>query len=722
MYFDNRKIKNRFFFVIILTCLMGISILGKALYMMTVERAYWTEVSSVFVKENVIIPAKRGNILSDDGHIMSGSLPEYRIYMDFIAHDPDSIREQELQHQRDQTLSDKLDSIAEGLAAIFPDKTAQYFRTRLQQGRAQRRRYWRIYPGLASYIQYKECKKLPLLRETRFAGGFFAEEVNQREKPYGSLATRTLGDLYAGKDSARYGLELSYDSVLRGTPGISHRSKVLNTWVPLVDTPPVDGCDILTTIDVRLQDLAEKALLRMLKKESVNGEVGVAVLMETATGNIKAIVNMTKAADGNYYEMKNNAVADLLEPGSTFKTASIMVALEDGKISIDDVIDTGNGQYPMYRRVMKDHNWTHGGYGVLTVPEVLMYSSNVGVSRLIDEHYHDHPEQFVDGLYREGVGIPLNIPLNGAGEPRVRRPKADGSNWYNTALPWMSIGYETQLTPIATLTFYNAIANGGKMVRPRFVTAAVKNGEVVKEYPVEVIKEQICSPKTLKEIQTILERVVSEGLGKKAGSKLFKVSGKTGTAQIAQGAGGYTGGRRKYLVSFCGYFPSDKPKYSCIVAIQKYGLPASGGSQCGPVFKEIAQAAMAQGTWRNPEDAADSTSSFLPDVLAGDLSAAESVLKKLNIPYRWSNADDAASNAPYGTVTIADRRLTLKAQKIVTGLVPNVIGMGAKDALYLLEEAGLNVKLTGVGKVTAQSLPPLSHYKKGDRIQIILKK
>lgn len=721
MFFDNKKIKNRFFFIIIVMCLVGMSILGRAAYMMTVESAYWTDVSNMYVKDSVAIPAKRGNILSDDGRIMSGSLPEYRLFMDFMAHDQDADKEEELQRWRDQTLEDKLDSISEGLAAIFPDKTAEYFRARLRKGRAAQSRYWRVYPGLASYIQYKECKKLPLLREGQFKGGFFAEEVNQRKKPYGSLATRTLGDLFAGKDSARYGLELSYDSVLRGKPGISHRSKVLNKWIPLVDDPPVDGCDILTTIDVQLQDVAEKALVRMLKKESVNGEVGVAVLMEVATGDVKAIVNMTKGSDGNYYEMKNNAVADLMEPGSTFKTASIMVALEDGKITVNDKIDTGNGQWEMYRRVMKDHNWTHGGYGVLTVPEVLMYSSNVGVSRLIDENYHEHPEEFVDGLYREGVGIPLHIPISGAGEPRVRRPKADGSNWYKTALPWMSIGYETQLPPIATLTFYNAIANGGKMVRPRFVTAAVKNGEVVKEYPTEVIKEKICSPKTLKEIQGILERVVSEGLGKKAGSKYFKVSGKTGTAQIAQGAGGYTGGRRKYLVSFCGYFPSEKPQYSCIVAIQKYGLPASGGSQCGPVFKEIAQAAMSQGVWREAREAADSTADFVPDVLAGNLSAAESVLSKLDIPYRWSDAQGAASASAYGKAEKSGV-LTLKAETQPAGLVPNVLGMGAKDALYVLESAGLQVKLTGVGKVTAQSLPPLAHFKKGDYIRITLNK
>jgi len=719
MNFDRKRIMPRYFVVIVLLTLGGLYILGNAAYLMFFKSEYWAEVSQKLVRENVPLPAKRGNILSADGQVMASSLPEYKIYMDYIAYDKDPDVAKELQHWRDSMLTEKLDSIAEGLHRIIPDRSVAFFKDRLKKGRKLKRRNWLLYGNRISYIQYKECKKLPLLKESPFKGGFYVEEQNQRKKPYGTLAARTLGAVFAGKDSARYGLELSYDSVLRGKPGKSHRSKVRNKWLPIVDEPPVDGCDIETTIDVSMQDMAEKALLRQLKE--INGEVGVVVLMEVQTGDVKAIVNMTKCSDGEYREVKNNAVSDLMEPGSTFKTASIMVALEDGKITKDDVVDTGNGQWPMHGRVMKDHNWRRGGYGQLTVPEVLMYSSNVGVSRIIDDNYHDCPEKFVDGLYREGVGMALNLPFVGSGEPRVRRPKPDGSNWSRTALAWMSIGYETQIPPIATLTFYNAIANGGKMVKPRFVRAVCKNGEVLREYPVEVLKEQICSPSTLKDIQDILEMVVSKGLGRKAGNKKFKVSGKTGTAQIAQGKSGYHGGAMKYLISFCGYYPSDAPKYSCIVAIQKTGLPASGGGHCGPVFSEIAQRVMAKGVYREVTEAADSASVFVPEVLDGDMAAGASVLQQLAIPYRadWNQAEKAAV---WGKAQNNGNQVVLISEKTENNKVPDVRNMGAKDAVYLLESRGLKVRIEGVGRVVAQSLAPETKIVKGQTISIKLKK
>lgn len=720
MNFDSKKIMPRFFLIIVLMSLGGLYILGNALYLMLVERDYWETVSQKMVKENVPIPAKRGNILSADGQIMASSLPEYRIYMDYVASDKDPKEAAELQAWRDSMLTEKMDSICQGLAKIFPDKDAKFFRSRLKKGRKLKRRNWQVYPGRITYIQYKECKTLPLFKESPFKGGFYAEEFNQRKKPYGSLATRTLGALYASKDSARYGLELSYDTILRGKEGLSHRTKVRNKWLNLVDAPPVDGNDIETTIDVTMQDVAEKTMRQQLK--AIDGDVGVVVLMEVATGDVKAIVNLTRCADGEYYEIKNNAVSDLMEPGSTFKTASIMVALEDRKITKHDFVETGNGVWEMHGRFMKDHNWRRGGYGRISVPEVLMYSSNIGVSRIIDENYREHPEKYVDGLYKLGVGVPLNLPLMGSGEPRVRRPKADGSNWSKVALPWMSIGYETQLPPIATVTFYNAIANGGKMVRPRFVKAIRKNGELVHEFPVEVIKEQICSPHTLADIQEILEMVVSKGLGKKAGTPHFKVSGKTGTAQVSQGKSGYRSGRMRYLVSFCGYYPSDKPKYSCIVAIQKSGLPASGGGQCGPVFSKIAQAVMAKGVYRAVTEASDSTSVFVPDVLNGDMHAAVHVLNSLDMPFRQDWAKEQSMKTVWGRAANSGNMVALTSDNTPMQIVPDVKGMGARDAVYALESRGLKVTLDGVGRVVAQSRQPHTKFKKGETISLKLKR
>ncbi|MDE7377966.1 MAG: PASTA domain-containing protein [Paraprevotella sp.] len=718
MNFNSKKIMPRYFVVIVLMSLGGLFIFCNACYLVLAERSYWEEVSKQLVKENVPIRANRGNILSSDGQLMTSSLPEYKIYMDFIASDKDTAAAAKLQYWRDSVLTEKMDSISEGLHQIFPDVTAKEFRQRLEKGRKLKRRNWLVYKKRISYIQYKECKQLPLFREKPFKGGFYSEEFNQRKKPFGSLATRTLGALYASKDSARNGLELAYDSILRGKEGISHRAKVRNKWLSLVDQPPVDGNDIMTTIDISMQDAAEKALIKKLKE--INGDVGVVVLMEVATGDVKAIVNMSRCSDGQYREIKNNAVSDMMEPGSTFKTASIMVALEDKKITKDDFIETGNGQWSMHGRVMKDHNWRKGGYGRISIPEVLMYSSNIGVSRIIDDYYKDNPEQFVDGLYREGVGIPMELDLPGSGKPNVRRPKKDGSNWSKTALPWMSIGYETQIPPIYTVTFYNAIANGGKMVKPRFVKAEMKDGEVVREFPVEVIKERICSPSTLKDIQEILELVVSKGLGKKAGCKQFKVSGKTGTAQVAQ-SGGYHSGAMKYLVSFCGYFPSDKPRYSCIVAIQKSGLPASGGGQCGPVFSEIAQAVMIKGVYRDADEGADSVSVFVPDVLNGNLTAARTVLKSLGITLKQDWQDANVTSPVWGQTRNNGNTVSLNRNNTPLPLVPDVSGMGARDAVYALEQRGLRVHLKGVGKVVRQSIAPDTQVEKGKQINIELR-
>jgi cell division protein FtsI (penicillin-binding protein 3) len=342
-----------------------------------------------------------------------------------------------------------------------------------------------------------------------------------------------------------------------------------------------------------------------------------------------------------------------------------------------------------------------------------MYSSNVGVSYLIDKYYQKDPDKFVRGLNRLGVGIPLHIPLEGAHEPRIRHPNK--RNWWKTTLPWMSIGYETQLTPLHTLTFYNAIANGGKMVRPKFVKAAMKDGEIVREYPTEVIKEKICSQHTLDDIQVILEKVVSEGLGAKAGSKLFKVSGKTGTAQVSQGAGGYKTGITHYMVSFAGYYPSDNPQYSSIVVIEKSGLPASGGGQCGPVFSKIAHAIMAKTLHREVEEAKDTLHSIYPMVKSGDLQETDAALSYLGLPY-----NEASSKSVYGSTSMVQGKYSHVNQSVRKGYVPNVIGMGARDAVFLLEKAGVSVSLSGKGKVKSQSLPANTKVTRGMRVHIEL--
>ena len=707
--FENKKIMPRYSVIALLMALICVLIIGKAFFIMTVKHDYWMKVASRQKKDSISVKPVRGNILSCDGQLMASSIPEFKIYMDFKAGGA----------KKDSIWKANVDKICEGLHKIFPSKSVADFKRDMEEGRSKMSQNWPIWDKRIDYNTYTEVKKLPIFNLSGYAGGFHKEVFDSRRRPFGSLAQRTVGDLFGGKDMARCGLELSYDSILRGTNGITHRRKVMNKFLSITDTPPIDGADIVTTIDVNIQDLAERSLIDELKLKEVNGNVGVAIVMEVETGDVKAIVNMTKCDDGEYREIKNDAISDLLEPGSVFKTASIMVALDDGVVDTSYTVDTGCGVWNMHGRDMKDHNWRKGGYQVLTLPQVLGYSSNVGVSRIIDEHYGNNPEKFVQGLYRVGIASDLHIPLVGATPPKIRMPKKNKRgeyiNWSKTALPWMSIGYETQVPPISTLTFYNAIANNGRMMRPRFVKEIVKGDQVIAEFPPEVIKAHICKDKTLHEMQTILEHVVSQGLGKKAGSKSFKVAGKTGTAQISKGAGGYKSGEVNYLLSFAGFFPADKPRYSCIVCIQKSGLPASGGGMSGVVFHHIAEGIMARSLKLDVIDARDSASILIPNVKSGNILAADYVLNHLGIHTNTSwNGSYASGNPIWGIAKSGNRAVTLSRQaQYRYNITPNVIGMGASDAVYMLESRGIKVRIQGRGKVVSQSYPAGKAITKG---------
>lgn len=690
--------------IAIVLTLIGFAIIGKALYIMTAKKQYWTEVADRLKRDSVSVQPSRGNILSCDGQLMATSIPEYKIFMDFQASGFDN----------DTLWLDKVDSICEGLSKIFPQRTATEFKRRLEEGRHKEiinkktgektigARWWNIWPNRIDFNTFMEVKSLPFLNMPKNKSGLCWEEYNSRRRPFGTLAQRTLGGTMLATGSAYFGLELGYDAILRGTPGITGRRKILNRYMNIPVTLPVNGGDIVTTIDVNMQDLAERAVLDELKL--IDGEMGVAILMEVETGDVKAIVNMLRNSDGNYIEAVNSAISYRCEPGSVFKTASFLVALDDEVVDTSYVIHTGCGIQTMYGREMKDHNWRRGGYGDINVARTLEVSSNIGVSHVIDRFYHDDAERYVKGLYRVGIGEDLKLQdiLPGYRPPIIRMPhrKKNGrydDNWYATTLPWMSIGYETQIAPINTVTFYNAIANNGKMMRPRFVKKVLKNGEVVQEFPPEVIKERIAKPKSIKTMQTILEHVVSQGLGHKAGSPLFKVAGKTGTAQVSQGKAGYKSGIMQYWLSFAGYFPADNPRYSCIVCLKKSGSPASGGGMSGVVFHHIAEGVMARNLKMSVEDAHDENSIVIPDVKGGNAKDANYVLDKLKIDKRVSQEGKMAQNT-----------------------TPDVIGMGAKDAVYLLESRGLRVKLHGRGKVKKQSYPAGKTIMKGCECILIL--
>lgn len=680
---------------------------------MFVEHDYWMTVSLRYEKKLKKLPATRGNILSADGQVLATSLPEYRLFLDPMSWEPDSARRVKDQVVRDSILNTKMDSMLTGMKRILPDMNVEKTREAIIQGRRKHSHSISLYPRRVTYIQLTELKKVPLLNLPLAKSGFSTEEYRRRKNPYGRLAIRTIGSLRSENDEPLNGLELAFDSLLSGKPGTYHKLKVANRFITQIDTPSVDGCDLVTTIDVGMQDLTEKVLGDQLR--SIGARAGMCILMEVQTGNIKAISSLSRLENGGYAEIDPRAVTNMMEPGSVFKPMSFMVAMEDGKIDMNTTCNTGNGIREMHGRKMRDSDWRKGGNGVLTVPEIIKKSSNVGVSTLIDNAYASNPDQFVAGLQRIGIMEDLHIPIPGYKKPRIRYRKDNPDRWYGTTLPWMSIGYETQVPPISTLTFYNGVANGGRLVAPRFVTEARRGDEVVQEFPTVVLREKMCKPEVLRNIQICLEGVVGKntGTGKLAYSKYFSVAGKTGTAQIWS-KGGFAS---NYLVSFAGYFPADRPRYSMIVCIEK-GAPAYGGIHCCPVFKKIAEGVMAKNHKTSYEAAIDTTAlrSAPPMMQSGNLVALNEVLRELRLPHR--NNYQTSEGLAWGA-SVHQGTLMLNNEPPQKGL-PSVIGYGLRDAVYRLERMGVKVKISGFGRVVAQSLPPGSPVKAGMVVQIQL--
>ena len=703
--FNNDKVMPRYFAIAVVLTLIGFAVVGKAMYIMTANKDYWTQVASRLKRDSVVVKPNRGNILSCDGQLMASSIPEYKLYMDFQAGAEDSVG----MHKRDSIWAANIDTICYELSQIFPQRSAAEFKANLLEGKHKVQkngtvgaRHWDIWPRRVDYNTFCEVHNLPIFKERTYKGGFHWETYNSRRRPFGTLARRTIGEMFGAKDSAKNGLELSLDTLLRGKNGLMHRRKILSKYLDIPVLSPEDGVDVVTTIDVGMQDLAERALVDELKE--INGEMGVAILMEVKTGDVKAIVNMTRGQDGNYYEMVNNAISYRCEPGSVFKVASFLVALDDGVIDTTMTIPTGCGVMEMHGRPMKDHNWRRGGYGTINVARALEVSSNIGVSYLIDKYYGHNPKKYVEGLYRIGIHEDLKLPLVGYHTPLIRMPDTKTTDrakyWSKTTLPWMSIGYETQIAPINTIAFYNAIANDGKMMQPRFIKQLVKNGEVIREFEPVVLKERIAKPQTIKTMQTILEHVVSQGLGKKAGSKSFKVAGKTGTAQVADQFGSYHSGVTRYWLSFAGFFPADNPRYTCIVCLKKSGLPASGGGMSGVVFHHIAEGVMAQNLKRSVDAARDASSIMTPDVKRGDNSAANYVLASLKTKASSNSSTNYRESSKH--------------------TVPDVTGMGAKDAVYQLESRHIKARVKGRGKVKSQSIHAGTAIKQGMVCELIL--
>jgi len=682
---------------------LALWIIFSALFLQLVEGDKWAEEEKKQNNKDIIIDANRGDILASDLRKLACSVPTYRIHMDMRAHG-----------LTDEIFNAKVDSLAICLSNFFQDRSSSYYRNNLRKARAEGQRFYRVHPRRISFTDLKKVKEFPIFRLGPNKGGFIAKKYERRKLPFGDLASRTIGSLYAEKDlGGRFGLEMAYNNSLKGITGISNRTRVAGNWVVEEEIEPIDGHDIITTIDIGIQDVAEQALLEQLQEH--NADHGCAVLMEVATGKVKAIANLGLTASGQYNEQYNYAIGEATEPGSTFKLASMIVALEDNMVSLDDSIETGKGYCYFYDRRMTDSH--HGGFGTISVREAFEKSSNVGISKIIFKHYKDNPRRFVDRLYAMGLKDPLGLEIKGEGVPRIKYPGE--KDWWGTTLPWMSIGYETQYTPLQVLAFYNAVANNGKMVKPHFVEAISHHGEVIQRVKPEVINPSICSVETIEKVHGLLVGVVENGTANNIKNKRYKIAGKTGTAQIAKGKSGYKGeGGVQYQASFVGYFPADRPLYSCIVVVNG---PSNnvyyGNVVAGKVFGEIADRVYAQ-SYNHPdvnEQYEILVDQYQPYAKGGIKEDLLTVFDEVGIEVKGEELQ-----SEWISTKAREHDIHLNAKSFPKGLVPNVMGMGAKDAVAILENMGLKVVINGVGRVRQQSLTAGQIFRKGTTITLTM--
>ena len=664
--------------------LLAAALLVKILILQYVQRDKWTAMSEKYVFKTAEMPANRGDILTSDGRLLASSVPYYTIYMDTRSSGMSSA-----------TWSQGIGGLSNGLAHLLGVRSAAGWRSEITEARKKGDRYFLIQRKV-DYETLKKLKELPIFREGQFRGGMVAQAENRRILPNSDLASRTIGYLNLGREGNEVGVEGAFDADLAGKNGVAMRQRLAGgDWI-IVDGPnsveSKDGNDVVTTLDLDLQDVATTALLNQLRKN--NADHGCAVLMEVSTGNIKAIANLGLQDDGDYSEVYNYAIGESTEPGSTFKLPSLMAAIEDGVIDTGDMVDTGNGTVKYYDKIIRDTK----EHGRITVKQVFEESSNVGTSKLIYEHYKNNPKDFVNRLYAMRLNKPLDIQLKGEGEPLIRYP--GDKLWSGLTLPMMSHGYEVLLTPLQILTFYNAVANDGKMMRPLFVSAIMRNGSVIKTYEPEVIINSIASRSTIRKAKKMMEGVVERGTATNLKNPNYKIAGKTGTAQIAKDKYGYRSGERmSYSASFVGYFPAENPLYSCIVVVNS---PSNGvyfgNIVAGTVFKEISDKVYATRFFRDfrPENKDDIKPSA-PDAGNGYRADINEVLKNLDVRYKRTADDDWVATRESGDT------VRLAGVKIQHGLIPDVRGMSLRDAIYLLENSGIRVQFNGKGRVLRQS-------------------
>jgi cell division protein FtsI (penicillin-binding protein 3) len=682
-----------------LCSLFGVAVLGKVYHIQTYKQGYWKSLADSLTTNYFDVKAERGNIYSADDKLLATSVPYFELHIDFAS-----------KAMTNEIFKKNVDSLAFYMWKNFNKNTVQGYKEQLIKARKQKKRYYPLCAN-ADYSLLKDIKKWPLFREGKFKGGLIVETHQERRNPYGYLAQRTIGLI---RDNAQdIGLEEASDSLLKGVNGKVLKQKIAGgEWVPIKGAgqiEPKNGYDIITTIDLGLQDITESTLLQAVTE--YQADFGCAILMEVKTGAIKAIANLGKIKDATYSENYNYAIGLSNEPGSVFKIAGYLALFDDGFIKLTDSINSNHASAVFAGQLLTDdgHN---SQYSFLTPGKALAISSNVAIAKWITQFYGNNKQKFYNKLEDFGLTAAAHIDLKGESSPVIHKPK----DWSALSLPWIAHGYEVKFTPLQILTFYNAIANNGTRMKPYLVQQVLDNGNVIREYKPTSTKQKICKPEAAAMAKEILLRVVEDknGTGRGISTPHYRIAGKTGTAKMSFGKTGYTD---KNLSSFVGFFPADDPLYSCIVVIGgPQGLFTTGGAVSAPVFRTMADKIITSNIKGNKAINKDSTIANKPlPFLKGTKEEVNEFNKRFNVKFDfkedWEYAfvkSDSFGKIGIGKIDIED------------ATVPNVRGMLLDDAVYVLENKGLKVSFIGKGKVAGQSIPAGSQIIKGSLIQLVL--
>jgi len=673
------------------------------------EGKHWRALADSLSTRVFEIEAVRGNIFDCNGNLLATSLPIYDIRIDAKSQ---AFKDEEY-------FQNNIDSLAFGLANLFKDNSELAYKKSLVRIRKEGNRYF-LFKRKISYHQMRALTKLPIFRMGKYKGGLLITERTRREKPFGLLAERTIG-FKQEEGAVRVGLEGFFDESLSGKSGKHVMQRIAGgTWMPIDDEFMIEakqGRDVITTLDINLQDVAENALLNTLLEN--DADYGTAILMEVATGELKAIANLTRKSEGVYNESYNYAVGECVEPGSTFKLISTLALLQDGKMNPEDKVDAEGGEVRFCNVVMKD---SHLGTGVISLQEAFEHSSNVAFGKLMQKHYSKDPQKLYTHYKEMGLTEKLNLQLSGVGFPLVKSP--NNKTWSCTSLPYMAIGYELQITPLQLLSIYNAVANNGVMVRPMLVKRIEQDGKIMKEYKTAIMNPKICSKEVAKQLQNMMEGVVLRGTASLLKSGFYTYAGKTGTAVVANNKRGYqAGGGKSYRASFCGYFPAENPKYSCMVLISRPRKENYYAAKVAlPVFKEIADKvyASALNLHRELKFVEPSFTQDLPLITMSDKSDVKVVLDQVKLSSHFHNDSVHQDETDWVIGSAQDNSIAIQPVLVSAGKMPDVRGMGAKDALYILERKGVKVNIQGLGRVKKQSVSPGTPLRKYQNIQLQL--